>query len=202
MADAAAPATMGLREFAEHLGCKPGYVTELKRDGRLVLTEDGKRVQVAESLRLIADTRDPSKQGVRDRHAAARKSAPGSSPSPNPLEGAPGQGPALEDAGSNDPHARRRAKALADKEEVLLRKALREEQVDLGQLLVAEDVKGALVDAVTILRSRLELLVPTLAPQIAALDDEDRVRVLMRDGIEQVLSELSRKFAQIGRADA
>ena len=67
------PATASLKEFARILGgVKPGYVSQLKRDGRLVMAEDGKRVQVAESLQLIKDTRDPSKLGAVRRHAAAR----------------------------------------------------------------------------------------------------------------------------------
>src|SRR5690606_7047487 len=38
MADVAArPRTMSLREFADHLGKKPGYITELKKADRLVM---------------------------------------------------------------------------------------------------------------------------------------------------------------------
>lgn len=43
-------------EFAELNGCSKSYVTKLGGEGRLVLTEDGKRVLVAESLARIAET--------------------------------------------------------------------------------------------------------------------------------------------------
>src|SRR5690606_14955871 len=69
------PETMRFREFAAHLGRSPGYVTELKKTGRLALTPDGKRVIVAESLALIEATRDPARAGVARRHAAERAAA-------------------------------------------------------------------------------------------------------------------------------
>jgi hypothetical protein len=197
--------TLGLREFADHMGVKPGYVTALKQAGRLVLTDDGKRVRVGDSMRLIADTRDPSKTGVRGRHAAKRAAAA-------PVAGASGEA-ALPGADSGDdadapiilpadPHASRRAKALADKEEALARKALREEMVELGQLLQADEVRAFVADAVTQLRVRLELLAPTLAPQLAATADEDQVRVLLRDAIELSLDDLARKFGEIAKVQA
>src|SRR5690348_2338572 len=43
-------------EFAARLGCKRSYVTELRKAGRLVLTDDGK-VKVAESIARIEATR-------------------------------------------------------------------------------------------------------------------------------------------------
>src|SRR5690606_16487416 len=71
------PETAGFREFAALAGFKPSYVTELRKVGRLVLTGDGKRVRVAESLALIEQTRDPAKAGVAARHAAARAAVSG-----------------------------------------------------------------------------------------------------------------------------
>ena len=197
--------TLGLREFAAHLGVQPGYITQLKQAGRLVMTDDGKRVRVADSVRLIADTRDPSKSGVSGRHAAKR-AATATVTTTAPPEGH--HGPDSGEDGDapltlpSDPHSSRRAKALADKEEALARKALREEQLELGQLFQAEEVRAFVADAVTQLRSRLELLAPTLAPQLAATTDEDKVRVLLRDAIEVSLEELARKFGDIGRVAA
>ncbi|MGH8073724.1 MAG: hypothetical protein ACREO4_06580, partial [Lysobacter sp.] len=58
------PETCGFREFATLAGFKPSYITELKSAGRLVLTDDRKKVRVAESLALIDQTRDPARAGV------------------------------------------------------------------------------------------------------------------------------------------
>lgn len=198
------PETEAFREFAARLGCKPGYVTQLKQSGRLVLTEDGRRVRVAESLQLIASTRDPAKEGVRARHAAARGQGAVSVAQPPALTTAGDDGG--EDADfpvvPADPLSLRRAKAQAEREEALARKALREEQVEMGGLMVKDDVLSFVAGAVVQLRSRLELLPAVLAPQLAATDDEDTVRVKLRDGIEQALEELARKFSGIGRAEA
>lgn len=190
-----APATMGLREFATARGWKASYVTELKRAGRLVLAKDG-RVLVAESLRLIADTSDPAKIGVVARHAAARGDSAASSPSSPPESGAGGDGaddaPAALSPG--DPLAIRRAKAQAEREEALARKALRDEQVELGELLRVEDVRAAVADAVMVFRTALQNLPATL-PLV-----EERDRPVVADGIEHVLGELERKFGAIGRS--
>ncbi|TAA18218.1 hypothetical protein EA658_13815 [Pseudoxanthomonas winnipegensis] len=206
MADLGQPETEGFRAFADRLGVKPSYVTELRKAGRLVLTDDGRAVRVAASLDRIQATRNPAHEGVRARHAAARDARPiDASPAPPDEAVDAAQAPAAgssdaDDLPFNSPHQMRRAKALADKEEALARKALREEQVEMGQLLVRDETLAAVADAVVMLRSRLELLPPTLAPRLAALDDEDQVRVLLRDEIEQALEELARKFAALGRS--
>jgi hypothetical protein len=195
--DVLPPATEGFREFAARLGCQPGYVTDLRKSGRLVLTEDGRRVRVAESLRLIADTRDPTKTGVAARHALQRETSPAAveeAAAPVAPEGE------VERVDYSDPLALRRARAQAEREEALARKALRDEQLELGELLRRDDTVAALSDAVVQLRRRLELLPTTLAPQLAAVDDESRCAAMLRDGIEQALNELSRKFASAGKS--
>lgn len=203
MVDAAAPETLGLREFATRLNVKPGYVTQLKKAGRLVLDRDG-RVLVAESLQLIEDTRDPARAGVAARHAERRAAA-----KPSPSSSAAGGQGAPQQAGGddtpapevvpNDPHAKRRARALADQAEAAARKALRDEQVELGQLLQRDDVLPQIAAAVTTFRTSLESLAATLAPQLAALDDEARCKVLIDTSFEHALDDLARRFAGIGR---
>ncbi|UZW62744.1 hypothetical protein [Lysobacter enzymogenes] len=197
------PETEAFREFAARLGCKPGYITALKHSGRLALTEDGRRVRVAESLQLIASTRDPAKEGVRARHAVARGQGT-ASPVPSPSVSAGDDDDEAADLPlvPADPLSLRRAKAQAEREEALARKALREEQVEMGGLMVKDQVLSFVADAIVQLRSRLELLPVVLAPQLAATDDEDVVRVKLRDGIEQALDELTKKFSMVGRVEA
>jgi len=194
------PETEAFRQFADRLGCKPSYVTALRHAGRLVLTEDNRRVRVAESLKLISDTRDPAKVGVRARHAAERETEVPAALADDPPDS--GADDADTPLAPTDPLSLRRAKAQAEREEALARKALREEQVELGGLMPRDEVLSAVADSVVQLRSRLEVLPSVLAPQLAATDDEDVVRVKLRDGIEQALSELAAKFASIGRAEA
>ena len=61
--------------FAKRINRVPSYVTELIAHGRMVLTADGKRVEVAASLEKIAATASGANPAVAARHAAAR-SAP------------------------------------------------------------------------------------------------------------------------------
>lgn len=58
--------------FAKIYGCAPSYVTKLIDEKKIVLSEDGKKVNVDASLTMLKITSDPSKQGVRDRWSAYR----------------------------------------------------------------------------------------------------------------------------------
>lgn len=196
--------TASFAEFASRLGCKRGYVTELRKADRLVLTEDGRRVRVAESLARIDATRDPSKRGVAARHAAARGTAiTTAAPAPDAAPaGAQRAGDAPEDPGAGVDggdegfqYWRRRsekARALA---------AERDNAVAEGKLLDAAEVTAAVSGGVTALRARLETLPDTLGPQLAAIDDETRARSLLAEAIEHALEELSRQFAVFAKTE-
>ncbi|MEN2424714.1 hypothetical protein AA0N74_01545 [Chromobacterium vaccinii] len=58
--------------FAELLGVSRGYVSQLSTANRLVLSGDGKKVQVQASLELLANTGSAEKMGVAARHALER----------------------------------------------------------------------------------------------------------------------------------
>ena len=196
------PTDCSLAEFAKIARVNRSYVTELKKAGRLVLAATGK-VLVAESLALIEATRSPAHQGVADRHAAAREAGPGAASANAPTS------PSAEQGGQPDevdepqlpasPHRDRRARALADKEEAAARKALRDEQLELGQLLVAPDVDTALADAAVTLRDAFENMPHELAPELAALNDEAMVCSRLMEFVETQFTELSRRFAAIAR---
>ncbi|WP_057629530.1 hypothetical protein [Stenotrophomonas terrae] len=206
--------TLGFREFATHMGWRPGYVTELRKAGRLVLSEDGRRVLVQASINRINGTRDPSREGVRERHAAARaaqagelgvlgaRDIHGGTSGARVAAGAAGADDEPDDdigASINSPHQLRRAKALADKEEANARKVLREEAQEMGQLLVRDEVVAVVAEAVVELRRKLELLPTTIAAALAATDSEEDVRALLRDNIEAALDAASKKFYALGR---
>jgi hypothetical protein len=208
----AEPETASFAEFARRLGCKPGYVTQLRKDGRLVLTEDGKRVLVEASLRLIADTRDPAKAGVADRHAANRgahvalSAATGGEGRGDAAGEAPGHdagdmaaGAAGDDVAPNSPYAERRAAAQMRREEALARKAERDEKIELGELMVASDVIAKLSSYATQMRQRIEAGADILAAEIGQEQDESRRRAIIIDHNERILSELERHFASIAR---
>lgn len=195
------PAECSLAEFAKIARVNRSYVTELKKAGRLVLTDTGK-VRVGESLALIEATRSPAHQGVADRHTVAREAGQGVASA-----NAPAFPPAGQEGNTDDdepqlpasPHSDRRARALADKEEAAARKALRDEQIELGQLLLATDVEAVVADAAATLRSALEAMPYELAPELAATTDEAQVRGKLVEFVESVLGELARGFGVLGR---
>lgn len=196
---------VSFKAFARILGERsPSYVTQLKGEGRLVLSADGKRVRVAESLALVRSTADPGKAGVVARHAASRGGDPTPVAAPAPAPADDGTGGDL-DAPSADPveqsHARRRSKAMADKAETDALAAERDYRRSIGELMEASEVEHAVRGAVAAFRGSLENLPNTLAPELSAMTDEGRIRVLLSEAFEHTLEELSRQFAAIGRQE-
>lgn len=191
----AAPETASLREFATLAGFRPSYITQLKADGRLILTADGRRVQVAASLARIEATRDPAKAAVAARHAAARTGVAGvvATPpgiaAPEPAHAAPAPDPdTAARAGSTYQSAR------AVRERFLALQAKLDYEQASGKLLPAAEVESALATAITTLRGRLESMPDTLGPQLAAEADEARCRALLAETIEHLLDETARAF--------
>lgn len=184
------------KAFARILGAAPSYITQLQEEGRLVLSADGKKVRVEESLALIRGTTDPSKAGVAERHAAAR-GAPTGAAAADDQDG--------DDAMPSDPvqggDARRRAKALADKAETDAKAAELDYRQRVGELLEAAEVEHLIKSAVATFRGGLESLPDTLAPELSALSDEGRIRVVLGEAIEHRLEELSRAFGAIARRE-
>ncbi|NUU35134.1 terminase small subunit [Pseudomonas sp. C2B4] len=66
------PLFLSKSAFAARIGRAPSYITWLKNNNRLVLSPDGKQVDVQASESLIRDTADPSKAAVADRHQQDR----------------------------------------------------------------------------------------------------------------------------------
>lgn len=69
-------------------------------------------------------------------------------------------------------------------------------------LLQVGDVRAVVAGAATGLRARLELIPDTLAPELAATQDESRVRALLAAEIEAALAELAHQFGKLNEAAA
>jgi hypothetical protein len=187
----AADGTLSKSEFAAYLNVKRGYVTQLITAGRVVLTDDGQRVRVAESVELINATRDPSRQGTVDRHAANRAAAQQPAPQPPPPTGDITQELKTDKAGS----LYQASKALREKYNAMAAK--RDYEISTGELLRAADVARIVATAATIVRARLEAMPDILSPQLAAETDEQRCRTALLDHVELTLAELSRQFQKL-----
>lgn len=204
--DPALPATGTQADFARIAGYRPSYVAQLKREGRLVLAEDGKTLRIPESLQRVQATRDPSKAGVSARHAADRTAkglpaAPATIGTPQGRSSEPFT-PSADDAEDDLPGLVGFQASRARKEHYNALAAQRDYELSIGKLLNGEDVAATLADALTTFRVRLEGLRTHLAPLMAAETDEARCGALLADEHERALDELARKFRQAGQAPA
>lgn len=66
------PTYLSRKAFADSQGWSPSYVTKLGSQGRLIMSPDGKSVDVDATLAKLGKTADPSKEGVRQRHVDTR----------------------------------------------------------------------------------------------------------------------------------
>lgn len=190
----AVPETMTLTEFARHIGCKQSYASELKRDGRLVMSQDGKRVQVAESIARIEATRDPSKAGVAQRHALERgaDANTGHETAFPPLDGDERSAPAEGQYSFQDAKAKREHWA-AEREHAAFRK-------EVGELMERGEVVAAFADAGAALRAKLEAWASVLPPQLIGRD-EAAIRATLADQVEQLLHDLVGKFNKMAEGE-
>lgn len=186
-------------ELAAILGCRPSYIVDLKKKGRLVVGPTGKGYLKTASLALYETTRDPAKSGVAARHAADRgKGLAGAEGEDEPDDEADGAADPTVVPLSND--AKRKAKALADKAELDAENARIDMAERLGELLPRADVERAIGQAASGLRVALENMADTLAPQLAATTDEAQCRKLVWDEVSHALEELSRGFREAAKA--
>lgn len=176
---------MGFAEFARHIGVRPSYITELRKAGRLVLTDDAKAVKVAESVALIGSTRDPSRNGVAARHAAARGHEVGASGASAGSDGGEGEAPAT----ASTDYGFHRAKALKERYAAMTAKVEYERLI--GKLAPVADIEAAAADLVTALRRRLEGMGTTLAPLVAPVSEPSACKALIDEFVEGVLRETS-----------
>lgn len=198
---AALPETASLSGFARLLGVKPSAVTALRHADRLVLTADGKRVQVAASQQRIRDTADPSKAGVVARHAAERAAKSGDQPITAPVSSVASTGAGEVEAPAEPGNADYQT-SRARREHYQALEAQRAYEVAMGKLMDAHEVASAVASAATTLRARLEGLPDVLGPQLAAISDEAQARAMLAEAIEHALEEASRQFSNIAKAVA
>jgi hypothetical protein len=188
------PETLSVPEFSEYIGCKRTYAYQLKKEGRLVLTDDGKRVRVAESIARIAETRDPSKSGVAIRHANARgaQAMTGHAATTDDDEEAATEPSEQQDAkqgGRSYDFQTAKAKRehwAAEREHASWRK-------EAGELMEKTEVVASFADAGATLRGRLEAWTATLPPQLVGRD-ENAIRATLADQVERLLLDLADKF--------
>lgn len=189
------------QQLADLIGARaPSYINELEKTGRAVRAPDGKLWLKLESLAAYRAGKDPSKQGVADRHAAARAAAPPPPHQPQDAgsqdEPAPRAQPSERDAAIGSSYQQ----ARAVKEKFFALEAKRAYEVAIGTLRDAREVEGLVATAMVEIRQRLENLATSIAPIVAAQMDEAAVRATLREAFEHTLKSASHHFDQLKKA--
>lgn len=181
-------------QFAALLRVKPSAITALRQAGRLVLTDDGKHVLIAESQQRLQETADPSKAGVVARHAAHRTARDGDGQGDAP--DAPCGAADSDEDDDAEGHAEIAGyqSSRAKREHYLALAAQRDYEQSMGMLYDADEVDAAAASAVLLFRSSLERWPDVLSPQLAPVTDETQVRAILSDAVEYALGELARQF--------
>ena len=194
-------------QFAQILGCSKAYVSQLVAASRLVLSEDGKLVDVDASLELLGATSDPSKAGVRERWAefraaqqlAAGSAAPAAPAHPAPAVVAPAAAaaqPSLIDEPTAAAAPAAAAASTPARSEYQDARTLREQaeaemaQINLakarGQVLDAEGALRAITDAQIAVRSELMSFADRLTPLVTAETNARKVWELINTECERL----------------
>lgn len=181
------PIFLSKSAFAAHIGKAPSYITWLKDNNRLVLSDDGKRVNVDATVALIRDTADPSKAAVAARHQADRVQRDVTSQLSPLVESTPSMAalqPAIGPAGQQPDFQ----KARAHREYYLAQLAEAEFHKVQGSQVELEAVKTGAFNAGRLLRDQLLGMPPQLAPELAAMTDpweiERRLTAAIRASLE------------------
>jgi phage terminase Nu1 subunit (DNA packaging protein) len=172
-------------EFAAFIGRSPSYVTKLLKDGRLVM-QDAKRVLVAESLKLIADTkggRDDVSARWAERAGAEIPEAPAGAGSGEPSGGDGTVRQARAEAEA------RKASAQAEQEEM---KAAQMR----GDLVPREEVEAAMRFVGAAVRAEWDVLADQVAPLVAPVSAMDECHALLQDHGRNALDRLGQLIAR------
>lgn len=193
---------MTVPEFSAHLGYGRTYGYQLQKEGRLVLSDDGRRVLVAESIAKVRATEDPSKQGVAQRHATARlqKGVAPSAPALPHGEGleSDADGDAVPAEGPVPPGFDFQV-AKAKREHFAALEAEASYRARVKELLEASEVRAVLNEVMTVLRTSIEGIAHRVAPALAAEVDEANVRSLLSAEIRYALETASNSLSKLGR---
>lgn len=170
-------------EFADSRGWSRPYVSKLGKQGRLVLTEDGKKVDVDATLALLGETSDPSKSGVAERHQRDRAEK-GVHSLVTPLAPPSSMPP----ASAGDSYQ----KARAHREHFLALLAEDEFLKGRGELVERKAVDLAAFNTARTLRDLILGLPPKVAGELIAITDtwemERRLTELLRSVLEDAAS--------------
>ncbi|CAH0315276.1 hypothetical protein SRABI89_05000 [Pseudomonas koreensis] len=187
------PTYLSKSAFAARLGRSPSYITWLKDNNRLVLSPNGKQVDVHATEALIRDTADPSKVAVAERHQQDRiqrdvysqlstSVEPTSTAAPQQVLTVDGKLPDFQKARALREHN------MAKLAEIELGKAQ-------GSLVAKEAVEIGAYNAGRLLRDQLFGPLPQLSHDLAAMTDPWLIEKHLTATFRRTLEEAERLSA-------
>lgn len=191
---------MTIPEFSAHLGYGRTYAYQLQKEGRLVMSEDGKRVLVAESIERVRATEDPSKKGVAQRHAMARLPKNTSEAPSDDTDELRADEPMLMPEGAvAKPDGFDFQNSKAKREHFAALEAEASYRARVKELLEASDVRAVVGEVMTVLRTTIEGMSHRLAPALTAAVKETEVRAMLDAEIRHALDTASASLAKLGK---
>ncbi|MHC8343333.1 terminase small subunit [Pseudomonas sp. RT6P73] len=166
-------------EFAARRGWAKSYVSKLANQDRLVLAEDGKKIELEATEALLAKTADPSKAGVAERHERIRLEREAQIAVEEPA-----------------------VPQIAEVADFQKSRALREHYLALqerdnflkqqGVLVEREAVEMGAYNAGRLLRDQLLGMPPQLAPELAVMTDPWQIEKHLTAAIRRSLEDAER----------
>ena len=184
-------ASLSRKQYAEHRGCSPSYITYLGKHGRLVLDANGK-VLVKETDQMVDNT-GGDRPDVSSRHAAGRSNAKAR----NATETQQREAPAF--SGEQIGNSIAASRAIKEKYAALTAKI--DYETKMGALVPREDVDAAMRFIGAAVRSALDVLPDQTAPLVAPITDMAEIHEVLaeacRNALQNVNSIIARHGAEI-----
>jgi hypothetical protein len=173
------------KAFADSQGWSPSYVTKLKDQGKLVLSGDGKRVDVVSTLARLRESADPGKQYVAARHSETRtQHAVGDHVKFSAPDDKPDGRPDASDSGNAGYWV-----SKSQREAALARLAELELERELGHLVSADAVHRGLAESSRMLRDMILAVPSRVAGQVISLKNAGEAEGLIRAELRKVLEQ-------------
>lgn len=180
----AKPEVMKQIAFAEYLGVARSYITQLKQQGRLVMTERG-LVDVEASIIRIQETADPNRDDVAARHAKER-----GAPTAVAAAAEKTEKPAKQKR-EKDPNQITFADGRAKEQHFRALQAELDYQKAIGEVVPVADMRHAVADMVMTFRQAMENMPHRLAADLVG-QDHDYIRAALKREVHDMLAELQR----------
>lgn len=202
------PAIMSIPDFGAYLGHGRTYGYQLQKEGRLVMADDGVNVLVVQSEARVRATQDPSKAGVRERHAKARRAKHQNGHAQNQHPARIETAQTATETIANPENGQEDAPATmydfqgakAKREHWAAEREHAQYLKEAGELMERSAVVAAFADAGATLRSGLEAWQVTLPPQLVGLD-ESAIRTTLADQVERLLHDLVDKLGRMAEQE-